>query len=386
MRNKFFIALGCVIILAAAFIAYGIFLNYKSDVLISNGLKLHSAKLNCSKTKMRELNLSYTLQNVSLNAENVADAIAQVDGSISELFIFKNKQVKKGEPLARLSNPDVHLNISKAHSALLKADAMLKHATTIYMRFKELVVYDAVSKLQLDEAEANYLSAQAGVAEAQAAYEQAKLMADRLTICAPIDGSASIIYKNAGSYMNIGMPLCLISNFNTLWFAANMPDTLVKRLAISPDFTATFKNDPLAKVYQTEYSKNNQGTNQTFPVRLQGIYPALDEPAAIRRIVWYIDNRTAMLEPRNYGNMTIRTPKTQKVLSVPLAAMKDSRRNLVYVVKADNYVEPRQIETGLDDGNYIEVISGLKEGEIVVSSSTYDFDESIRVNVILQED
>ena len=72
-------------------------------------------------------------------------------------------------------------------------------------------------------------------------------------------------------------------------------------------------------------------------------------------------------------------------MSVPLTAMTDSERKMVFVVNGEGVVERRSIETGANDGTYIEVLNGLNEGEVVVLESFEGLDNGVKVEVTLEE-
>ena len=68
---------------------------------------------------------------------------------------------------------------------------------------------------------------------------------------------------------------------------------------------------------------------------------------------------------------------------MPLAAMIDSNHNAVFVVTPQDTLERRAVKTGADDGDYIEIISGLKEGETVITSAAEGLEDGVKVTVTL---
>ncbi len=74
-----------------------------------------------------------------------------------------------------------------------------------------------------------------------------------------------------------------------------------------------------------------------------------------------------------------------KCLAVPIEAMIDDKLHSLFVVQ-DGVLRKKYVETGLDDGNYIEILSGLSDGEIVVISETEGLRENTAVEIILSEE
>ena len=102
-------------------------------------------------------------------------------------------------------------------------------------------------------------------------------------------------------------------------------------------------------------------------------------------MLWSIDNAAHILEPLTYTGVTMQADKGYDCLTVPLTAMTDSERKMVFVVNGEGVVERRSIETGANDGTYIEVLNGLNEGEVVVLESFEGLDNGVKVEVTLEE-
>ena len=103
----------------------------------------------------------------------------------------------------------------------------------------------------------------------------------------------------------------------------------------------------------------------------------------MRTVIFEVGNSTGLLEPQTYNNVEIKSLFTQKCLTVPISAMTDPSNSSVFVVN-DGVLEKRNITTGIDDGDYIEILSGLKEGETVITSGTAGLEDGMKANVILE--
>ena len=114
--------------------------------------------------------------------------------------------------------------------------------------------------------------------------------------------------------------------------------------------------------------------------------PSLNEPASLRKVVFEVDNRVKLLEQQAYNGAVLTSAQTRKLLTVPLAAMTDSNHSSVFVITAEDKLERRKVRTGADDGNYIEIISGLSEGERVVTSAAEGLENGMKVTMTLMEE
>ena len=203
---------------------------------------------------------------------------------------------------------------------------------------------------------------------------------------APIDGEVLILYKQMGSYVTAGTPIALVGNFERLFFSLPLEDQAARRLSVGAQAELSFSGRILRKAYDTEYASGNRGGEQIFSVRLRDIMPSLDEPASLRKVVWEVDNRVGLLEQQTYSGALLRSVRGQRLLTIPMAALIDSSRSSVFVVTAENTLERRPVTTGADDGTYIEILSGLHEGETVVTSAAGGLESGMKVTVTIGGD
>jgi multidrug efflux pump subunit AcrA (membrane-fusion protein) len=145
-----------------------------------------------------------------------------------------------------------------------------------------------------------------------------------------------------------------------------------------------FSNRDFQKAYGTNYEKGNMGSEQRFLASVAEITPPVSEPAALRNVMLKADNRSGLLEPQTYGNVTLQARTGRDALSVPLVAMIDSNHTRVYVAKEDNTIEERTVKTGANDGQFIEVLEGIKEGDVVVTSGMEGLKNGMRATVKVQ--
>lgn len=193
-------------------------------------------------------------------------------------------------------------------------------------------------------------------------------------------------YRQVGSYVQAGTPLALVGNFQTLYFDMPVEGVVAGRMDIGQSAEIIFNDSDFPKVYHTSYEPGNEGKEQKFIATVTLITPPLSEAATIRTIRWSIDNRTGLLEPQTYGGVSFRLTNGQSSLAVPLSAMADTVRSEVFVVRQDGTLEKRSVQTGADDGKYVEILSGVSAGEIVVTSGTKGLTDGVKVDVELDSE
>ena len=385
MKKLYFVGLALILAAAVAIIAYGAYLNESGEKQITERMESRTIPLRGEKIKFRNIRPVFVLDTINLNSDEMADAVALIDGRIENAFVKKNSNVRRGEIIFELINEDIPIKIRQAESSIAKAEAQVLHARNSFSRYERLKDRNATSLEKYDEARMNYEAAEASLREAQAVKDQLLVQDSRQDVIAPIDGEVLILYKQIGAYVQAGTPIALVGNFERLNFSLPVEDSRARRLSIGERFELNFKNShSFRKAYDTEYGAGNLGNEQIFSVYVKEIMPDLSQAAAMRKIVFEIDNHVGILEQQAYSDVELTRMTPHNALTVPLAALSDSRQ-YVFVAKADNTLERRKISVGADDGKYAEVLSGLKDGEIVITSATKGLTDETKVTVTLSE-
>ncbi|MBR4905176.1 MAG: efflux RND transporter periplasmic adaptor subunit [Selenomonadaceae bacterium] len=384
MKRLYVVGLVLILIFSVAMISYGTWLNKKGENQIVERMENRTIPLQGAKVQVHNIKPEIVLDTINLNSDEMADTVALIDGRIENIFVRKNSGVRRGDVIVQLVNEEIPLKIQQAESSIAKAEAQLANAKNNYARYTRLMDRDATSKEKFDEAEAAYLASEAALQEALTIKKQLLTQSAKQDVIAPIDGEVLILYKTQGSYVTAGTPIALIGNFSRLIFSMPVEDKYAQRLSIGYRAELSFTSGQiLRKAYDTEYAAGNKGHEQVFPIHVIEITPPLNETATLRKIVWEVDNRVGLLEQQAYSGVILKSAHNRRVLAVPLAAMTDSNRKSVFVVTADNTLELREVKTGSNDGDFIEIISGLKEGEIVVTSATEGLESGMKVTVTL---
>ena len=385
MKKFYFVGLALILAAAVAIIAYGAYLNESGEQQITRRMEERTIPLQGEKATFRNLRPIFVLDTINLRSEDMADAVALIDGRIENAFVKKNSNVVRGQALFELVNEDIPIKIRQADSSIAKAEAQLLQARNSFERYERLKDRNATSMEKYDEARMMYEAAEASLREAQAVKAQLLVQESRQEVVAPIDGEILILYKQLGAYVTAGTPIALVGNFERLNFSLSVEDSGARRLSIGEEFELNFRNSrSFRKAYDTEYGPGNLGSNQSFPVYVKEIMPDLSQAAAMRKVVFEVDNRVGILEQQAYSGVELIRLTEHRALTVPLSAVSDNRQ-YVFVETAQNTLERRKISVGADDGKFIEILSGLKEGEVVITSATKGLEEGMKVTVTLAE-
>jgi len=117
------------------------------------------------------------------------------------------------------------------------------------------------------------------------------------------------------------------------------------------------------------------------------IYPYLDPKTRTARVRLELDNPGGVLKPDMFANVRIEAETRKGVLAVPEeAVIRSGRRNLIIVALGDGRFQPRDVTLGLDTGDgWLEVRTGLRESERVVTSGQFLIDSESKLQEVVQK-
>lgn len=386
MNKKYFVlSLAIVLILSVAIIFYGAWLNRQGEFQIAKRMQERTVQLKGAQAKTRTLHPQIVFDMINLTSDEMADAVALIDGRITNIYVSKNSYVHSGDVIFEVVNESIPLQIKESESGIAKAQAALLQAESDYTRYIRLREKDAASVQQYEASLAQYEAAKASLDEMETRKAQLLIQSSRQQVVSPVDGKILVLYRQLGSYVSAGTALALVGNFRYLYFSTPVEDQTVSRMNINQHAELIFDDRDFQKVFNTNYEAGNLGSAQTFTAQIMEITPPLSEPAAIRNVRWQIDNSSGLLEPQNYGGVTFRLAEGHTCLSVPVTAIIDRKDAEVFVVKSDDTIERRKVKLGIEDGTFIEIVGGLNAGEVVITSGMQGLEDNEKVSVMLEE-
>ena len=284
---------------------------------------------------------------------------AKVSGYVSKMNVDFGDTVKAGQLLATLEVPELQDELDNARATEQKAKADYINAHLIYTRL--LAVNQAhpnlVAQQDLDTAQANDLTTTAAIAAAKAEVEKYQTLLAYTQITAPFDGVVTHRYADPGTLIQAGtssdtqsMPLVRVSDNYLLRLDFPVTVDYVKDIRLG---------DPVEVRVDSLDDKTFTGTISRFTHDVDD-----DTRTMITEIE--VPNRNLKLVPGMYATVTLKVEKRPQALAVPTEAIVGDKSPVVYVVSQDNQIEERAVKLGLETPDQYEVLSGLREGELVV--------------------
>ena len=286
---------------------------------------------------------------------------ANVSGFLTEANFQEGSFVKKGTKLFQIDPSVYEAAVRKAEAEVNKCKAELTNKRVEFERQKTLLGSNATSRQKYDEAEMGLRTAEAELKAAEAELAARKVDLSYTQITAPFDGYIGFQKYDVGNMVGPSSgALATITSAGNINIYFSIDELTVLRIYDNyPQTKDADGKGPEVKVFLQngrEYKEkvwisawNNRVQDGTF------------------RIQATAENSEELLGSGMYVKVQVQVSPLKKRIMVKQAAiLREQLGTFVYVVDAQNKIERRKIVIGMKNGDYQVVLSGLKEGELVV--------------------
>ncbi|MDB6095844.1 MAG: efflux transporter, family, subunit [Francisellaceae bacterium] len=284
----------------------------------------------------------------TLKALNGVNVTTESAGLIKTIHFISGTEISKDEVLLELNTDS---DIALLNSFLANADL----ATIVYKRDQKLFKDKAVSQATIDASLADLKSKKAQV-DAQLA------LLDKKKIKAPFKGRLGISDVNEGQYLNTGDTIVSLQSLNPILIDFYVPQQNLAKLKI---------NQPVS-IYSDSYPAN------VFSGKISAIEPQIDIHTRNVKVEATIDNPREELLPGMFASLTVDLGNAQQNITLPYSAITfNPYGETVYILKEDSKTpDGKQIykahssfvNTGEKRGDQVSILSGIEEGNEVVTS------------------
>lgn len=230
----------------------------------------------------------------------------------------------------------------------------------------KIIALANLEKVRKGAREEEVLISKASLKQAEAALEQArKVLADSI-VKSPIDGIVAQVNFSVGEMTGPGTPVLNIVNLDRVYIKANITEDLVSNLNKGQKVKARL----LAS--ENIYLEGN----------IEYIAPVVDPRTQAFPVKVLVENTAGKLRGGMFTELYLPVASTKEALVIPISAVFDVEKNpYIYVIKEGKAVKT-SVETGIISGDYIEIISGIEQGQNVVIRGQSNLEDSMLVEVI----
>jgi RND family efflux transporter MFP subunit len=317
-------------------------------------------------------------QNVELHAK--------VAGYIKNINVDIGDHVRQGQVLAVLEIPELVAQVDEAKAAVHHAEEEIQRAhsdvsraeadnVALHSNAERLVNTDKarpglIAQQELDDATAKDRASQAQVDAAKSALAAAKqqlevakaneehysALGNYARITAPYDGVVTWRFSDTGSLVQAGtsntsgLPIVTIAQVNVLRLRIPVPESLASKVRIGDS----------ADVHV-------QATGEHFTGKVERFTDSLDTSTRTMQVEIDVPNSNYHLQPGMYADVTLSANSRPNALTVSIQAIqRGENKTTVLVLDAQNRVQTRVVQLGVESSNNVEILGGLNEGEQVI--------------------
>ena len=284
----------------------------------------------------------------SLRAVRGVDVSSEISGLVRSVHFLSGDRVEEGQVLVEL-NADA--DIAQLHAYQAAADL----ANTTYERDKKQFEIQAVSKATLDSEAADLRSKRAQVAQQQA-------VVDKKTIRAPFSGRLGISTVNRGQYVNPGDKIVTLQELNPLLVDFYLPQQQLSQIALGQTVVVTTDTYP----------------GRTFTGKITVISPKVDPDTRNFQVEATLANPKHALLPGMYATVEVQAGAVQRYLTLPQTAVTyNPYGDTIFIVQEKGTgkdgkplltAQQSFVTVGPTRGDQVAILSGVKEGDTVVTS------------------
>ena len=214
----------------------------------------------------------------------------------------------------------------------------------------------AVAVKAINSAEAQVAAAKAAVTTSETQIDQAKKAIADTVVYAPISGYISERVADLGEYLSPSAPntkIATIVRTSTLRLKIDIPEASIGKIGIG----------------QSVSMQTSAYPDRNFAGTVVRILPNVNTTARTLTVEAEVANGEGLLRPGQFATVRITQPKPENAVMIPAAAIKtEGDVNKVYVVK-DGAAREHIVQTGLLEGNLIQVKQGIAEGDVIATSN-----------------
>lgn len=291
---------------------------------------------------------------VEADPDHVVHIYAPLSGRLLSMTLVPGQEVRKGETIAELQSGDV----AQARSDFEKARIEVLRADHALVRGKTLAAHEVMSQADLQELQATDDAAHSEQERARQRVHELGFSengtSDITPVTSPISGTVLDIGTASGELqrsLETTNGIATVANLDSVWVAGDLYEQ---------DLGSVHLHDPVKITFPAYPGQTLQGA-------VANIGDALDPETHAVKVRVVVANPGHKLKPSMFAQLQIARPVVSRIMLPQTAVLHDGNVTEVYVPDGQKKYAVRQVTTGAIRGDQVEIVSGLSDGEQVVT-------------------
>lgn len=305
----------------------------------------------------------------TVRAFHRADLTAETTGRVEARLVEAGAAVEAGDPILELESSRQELELRRAVASLEAAETVLAHAERELARGERLIVESVLSEQRRDELRHDVDRARDELALARVARDAARRDLEDTRIRAPFAGRVDSIIVDVGDYVRPGTPVATLVDLSRVRIFAGV--TAGEAARLEPGLSARVRFGALG--------------GRSFEATLVSVGRVANTSDGTYPIELWLDDAEGVMRDGLVARIDLPDPNQEEVLLAPRAALlRRDGRSEAFVVRSEkgrSVARSREVRTGRNDGQWVEILEGLGQGEEVVVDGHFALEDGSRVVV-----
>jgi len=292
---------------------------------------------------------------ITYDERRLAVVTTKLPGWVERLYVkATGDPIRRGRKLLSLYSPELVTTQEEYLLALKNLQTMQKSGIPEFQEGSQRLLAAARQRLEYWDIPDSQIETLKRTGEVQ----------KTLTLVSPVNGIVIKRMVTEGQMVRAGMPLLEVADLSTVWVEADIYQYELPWVQVGQHATMTLSYLP----------------GETFHGRVQYLYPYLQEATRTAKIRLAFANPNLELKPDMFAQVEIKSPLKQTTVVIPSeAVLNTGEKQHVFLALGQGHFAPREIKMGVrgNDG-MVQVLSGLKGGEKVVTSAQFLLDSESR--------
>ncbi|HSR69954.1 MAG TPA: efflux RND transporter periplasmic adaptor subunit [Acidobacteriota bacterium] len=326
----------------------------------------------------------FLLSNTTLEPIREVVVVARLGALVTAILVEEGDRVREGQLLARLDDREIRneheqarIAVDQAEIRARQAEVQAEQSQSNLQRSERLRSQKLISQQDYDQASLSarterlaYEVARQEYEAAQARLEAAELQLEYTTIESSISGVVTERMIDVGDRLSANQEVFRVEDFTPMWARVFIPERDLKRVGLGQRALIEIEAFP----------------EESFTAAVKMINPRVDAQSGTVKVTLEVAASRGLLRPGMFGVVKIPTETRRDVLVVPKKAIvREREENRVFVIQENGTVSKRTVELGLTEEDRVEVLSGVSEGDAVVTVGQESLNDGYPVKILAWE-
>lgn len=316
----------------------------------------------------------------NIQAQDIVEIMPQVSNRITEIYVDLGDTVSQGQALAKIYDVPFKDQYEQAQSELEQSQTTFQRDSTQFERQEQLYERDLISSSEYEESRATFLNSKSQLQGSKANLTQSREDLENTTIRSPVDGVVLGREVSVGDMANTGNMAFEVANLVGYETRIHLPVREWREVTAGQEAAFRVSNEEDITATGTVARKSprvdpNTGLGEVV-IALNESGPSIQQGILVEAQITLESKEDALVVPRSALIENIQT-----LIEPESNTIQIDRSYTAFVVENDSIARKRDVTMGIEQGDRVEAISGIQEGDQIIVTGQNGLQDSTKVRV-----